>query len=44
MAASTGGTNGHAVAVEVDGVRYPSARSAAQALGVSSNTVVRRCH
>ena len=44
MAASTAGTNGHAVAVEVDGVRYPSARSAAQALGVSSNTVVRRCH
>jgi hypothetical protein len=44
MAASTGGTNGHAVAVEVGGVRYPSARSAAQALGVSSNTVVRRCH
>lgn len=44
MAASTEGTNGHAVAVEVGGVRYPSARSAAQALGVSSNTVVRRCH
>lgn len=44
MAASTEGTNGHAVAVEVDGVRYPSARSAAQALGVSPNGVSGRCH
>ena len=44
MAASTAGTNGHAVAVEVDGVRYPSARSAAQALGLSPNGVSVRCH
>ena len=44
MAASTEGTNGHAVAVEVDGVRYPSARSAAQALGLSPNGVSGRCH
>ena len=44
MAASTAGTNGHAVAVEVDGVRYPSARSAAQALGLSPNGVSGRCH
>lgn len=44
MAASTAGTNGHAVAVEVEGVRYPSARSAAQALGLSPNGVSVRCH
>ncbi|HEY4583109.1 MAG TPA: hypothetical protein VIG88_09625 [Lysobacter sp.] len=44
MAASTAGTNGHAVAVEVGGVRYPSARSAAQALGLSPNGVSGRCH
>ncbi|MFT3761984.1 MAG: hypothetical protein QM761_05085 [Pseudoxanthomonas sp.] len=44
MAASTAGTNGHAVAVEVDGVRYPSARSAAQAIGLSTTAVTGRCH
>ncbi|MFL0336308.1 hypothetical protein ACEU0A_004197 [Stenotrophomonas maltophilia] len=44
MAASTAGTNGHAVAVEVGGVRYPSARQAAQALGLSPNGVSSRCH
>nr|WP_262921092.1 hypothetical protein [Stenotrophomonas maltophilia] len=44
MAASTGATNGHAVAVEVDGVRYPSVRQAAQALGVGYSTVTARCH
>ncbi|RMH94431.1 hypothetical protein EBB59_01705 [Lysobacter pythonis] len=44
MAASTAGTNGHAVAVEVDGVRYPSARSAAQALGVGYSMVTARAH
>lgn len=36
--------SGHAVAVEVDGVRYPSARSAAQALGVGLGTVGLRAH
>ena len=44
MAASTGATNGHAVAVEVEGVRYPSAKQAAQALGLSPNGVSVRCH
>lgn len=44
MAASTAGTNGHAVAVEVGGVRYPSARQAARALGLSPNVVSSRCH
>ncbi|WP_323439425.1 hypothetical protein [Stenotrophomonas capsici] len=44
MAASTGATNGQPVAVEVDGVRYPSARSAARALGLSPNGVSVRCH
>lgn len=44
MAASTAGTNGHAVAVEVEGVLYPSARSAAQALGVSYGMVTSRAH
>ncbi|MDV6873280.1 hypothetical protein FA568_00590 [Pseudomonas aeruginosa] len=44
MAASTGGTNGHAVAVEVDGVRYPSARAAARALGVGYSMVTARAH
>lgn len=43
-AASTAGTNGHAVAVEVDGVRYPSARSAAQALGIGYSAVTARAH
>lgn len=44
MAASTAGTNGHAVAVEVGGVRYPSARSAARAVGLSTTAVTGRCH
>lgn len=44
MAASTGATNGRAVAVEVDGVRYPSSRRAAQALGLSVTAVNGRCH
>ncbi|HHA2850496.1 TPA: hypothetical protein ACOFB8_001861 [Stenotrophomonas maltophilia] len=44
MAASTGATNGRAVAVEVDGVRYPSSRKAAQALGLSVTAVNGRCH
>ncbi len=43
-AASTAGASGHAVAVRVDGEVYPSARGAARALGLSSNTVVGRCH
>ncbi|MDV6541562.1 hypothetical protein FA519_11915 [Pseudomonas aeruginosa] len=43
-AASTGGTNGHAVAVEVDGVRYPSARAAARGIGLSVTAVNNRCH
>ena len=44
MAASTAGSNGHAVGVEVDGVRYPSARQAAEALGLPTSTVQRRTH
>ncbi|WDM67920.1 hypothetical protein [Xanthomonas cucurbitae] len=44
MAASTAATNGHAVAVEVGGVRYPSARRAAQAIGLSTTAVNNRCH
>lgn len=44
MAASTAGTSGHAVAVEVGGVRYPSARQAAQALGIGYSAVTARCH
>ncbi|HEP9495763.1 TPA: hypothetical protein VDV68_002729 [Pseudomonas aeruginosa] len=44
MAASTAGTNGHAVAVEVDGVRYPSSRQAARAVGLSITAVNGRCH
>ncbi|XWO45963.1 hypothetical protein JQR89_02530 [[Pseudomonas] boreopolis] len=44
MAASTGATNGQPVAVEVGGVRYPSARSAAQALGIGYSAVTARCH
>jgi hypothetical protein len=44
MAASTGATNGKPVAVEVGGVRYPSARSAAQALGIGYSAVTARCH
>jgi hypothetical protein len=42
MAASTAGNNGHAVAIEVEGVRYPSARQAAFALGLPTSTVQRR--
>ncbi|MNK11587.1 hypothetical protein D3C87_296290 [compost metagenome] len=44
MAALTAATNGHAVAVEVDGVRYPSARSAAVVVGVGYSAVTARCH
>ena len=44
MAQSTAGSNGHAVGVEVDGVRYPSARQAAEALGLPTSTVQRRTH
>lgn len=44
MAASTGAANGQAVAVEVCGVRYPSARSAAQALGVGYSMITARAH
>ena len=44
MPASTAGTSGLSVAVEVDGVRYPSARSAAQALGIGYSAVTARCH
>jgi hypothetical protein len=44
MAASTAGTNGHAVPVRIGGQVYPSARQAALAVGLSSNTVVKRCH
>lgn len=36
--------NGHAVAVEVDGVRYASARAADLALGFTQNTTSRRAH
>ncbi len=42
MAASTAALNGHAVAVEVDGVRYPSARQAAFALELPISTVQQR--
>jgi|SRR5690348_8906898 len=44
MEASTGATNGRAVTVRIRGEVYPSARGAARALGLSSNTVVGRCH
>lgn len=44
MAASTAAPNGHAVAIEVEGVRYPSARQAALALGMSTGTVQQRAH
>ena len=44
MAQSTAGSNGHATPVEVDGVRYPSARQAAEALGLPVSTVQRRTH
>lgn len=44
MAASTGASSGHAVPVRIGGQVYPSARGAARALGLSSNTVVGRCH
>ena len=44
MAASTAGSNGHAVAIEVEGVRYPSARQAPLALGMSTGTVQQRAH
>lgn len=43
MAASTAG-NGYAVGVEVNGVRYPSARAADVALGLPFNTVRGRAH
>ena len=36
--------NGYAVGVEVDGVRYPSARAADLALGLPPNTVCHRAH
>ncbi len=36
--------NGHAVAVRIGGEVYPSARQAAQALGLSPNGVTSRCH
>lgn len=42
MAASTAAPSGHAVAVEVDGVRYPSARQAAFALELPISTVQQR--
>lgn len=44
MAASTAGTNGQAVAIEVDGRTYASARQAAEALGLPVSTVQRRTH
>lgn len=44
MEASTAGTNGHSVPVRIGGEVYPSARSAAQALGLSPNGVSGRCH
>ncbi|HCF2525382.1 TPA: hypothetical protein NIC78_002787 [Pseudomonas aeruginosa] len=44
MAASTAGSSGQAVAIEVEGVRYPSARQAASALGLPVSTVQRRAH
>ena len=44
MAASTAAPSGHAVAIEVAGVRYPSARQAAQALGMSVSSVQQRAH
>ncbi len=36
--------NGYAVGVEVDGVRYPSARAADLALGLPPNTTRHRAH
>lgn len=42
-AASTAG-NGYAVGVEVDGVRYPSARQADAAIGLPVNTTRHRAH
>lgn len=36
--------NGHAVGVEVNGVRYPSARQADDALGFAYGTVQKRAH
>lgn len=44
MAASTAGSSGQAVAIEVEGVRYPSARQVASALGLPVSTVQRRAH
>ena len=44
MAVSTAGSSGQAVAIEVEGVRYPSARQAAEALGLPTSTVQRRTH
>lgn len=40
--ASIAGTNGHATPIEVDGVKYPSARQAAFSLGLPTSTVQRR--
>lgn len=42
--AASSGLNGRAVPVRVGGRVYPSARQAALAVGLSSNTVVGRCH
>lgn len=42
--AASSGLNGRAVPVRIDGQVYPSARQAALAVGLSSNTVVGRCH
>lgn len=44
MATSTAGTNGYAVGVEVNGVRYPSGRAADAALGFAYGTVQKRAH
>ncbi len=38
------GINGYAVGVEVDGVRYPSARYAAVSLGMNIATLSKRAH
>ena len=42
--APTAASNGRAVPVRIDGQVYPSARQAALSVGLSSNTVVGRCH
>lgn len=43
-ASARGSGNGYAVGVEVNGVRYPSARAADIALGLPFNTVQHRAH